>query len=290
MEMPLILVTNDDGIDSFGLWAAVEAVMPLGEVLVVAPDRQWSGGGRSMPPYVSGRMTPYVRWVNGERVAAWAVDASPALAVEHGLLELAPRRPALVVSGINLGLNLATEVTISGTVGAALEAAAFGLPALAVSLEMESSYHLSDGIQADYVAAQSFTQRFAWHLLSYGLPQSADVLNVNVPAVATSETPWRVTRLSRQRYFEPVAPNRAKGEGRPGYRVIRDPLQAEMDSDIWAVAVERAVSVTPLSLDLTARVDPGWMDQELRLGDGECRVALDDLRWFWPCTQTAVAV
>lgn len=70
MEQPLILVTNDDGIESRGLWAAVEAVLPLGEVLVVAPDRQWSGGGHSMPPDVTGRLTPASRRVNGTHVTA----------------------------------------------------------------------------------------------------------------------------------------------------------------------------------------------------------------------------
>ncbi len=113
MEQPLILVTNDDGIESRGLWAAVEAVLPLGEVLVVAPDRQWSGGGRSMPPDVTGRLTPASRWVNGTYVTAYAVDASPALAVTHAVMELAPRPLSLVVSGINSGANLGIEVTIA---------------------------------------------------------------------------------------------------------------------------------------------------------------------------------
>jgi 5'-nucleotidase len=126
MERPLILVTNDDGITSKGLWAAVEAVLPLGEVLVVAPDCQWSGAGRSMPHYVTGRLMDATREVHGRRVTAYGIDASPALAVEHGVLELAPRAPSLVVSGINFGANLGSDVTISGTVGAALEAGHLG--------------------------------------------------------------------------------------------------------------------------------------------------------------------
>ena len=89
MEVPLILVTNDDGIDSVGLWAVAEALLPLGEVLVVAPDRQWSGGGRSMPRDVTGRIRPASREINGQRVEGFAVDASPALAVDHGVIELA---------------------------------------------------------------------------------------------------------------------------------------------------------------------------------------------------------
>ncbi len=253
MEQPLILVTNDDGIDSKGLWAAVEAVLPLGEVLVIAPDRQWSGGGRSMPPNVTGRVQAVERQVNGERVTAYAVDASPALAVIHGVIEFAPRRPSLVVSGINSGANLGIEVTVSGTVGAALEGGAFGIPALAVSLEMGPAYHLTADNGADYSAAMAFTRRFARHLLASALPHDVDAFSINVPSDATADTPWRFTHLSRHRYFIPLPPDRANGEGRPGYKLIED-FQAEIDSDVQTVTVDQVVSVTPLSLDLTSRV------------------------------------
>jgi len=255
MKRPLILVTNDDGIDSPGLWAAVEAVLSLGEVLVVAPDRQWSGGGRAMPPDVSGRLRYAPRTVQGKQVPAFSVDASPALAVVHAVLELALRRPALVVSGINHGLNPATEVTVSGTVGAALEGAAFGIPALAVSLEMDVAYHLTGHDETDYTAAKSFTQQFARRLLAGPLPFDVDVLNVNIPAGATPATPWQVARLARQRYFVPTPPDRATGQGRPGYKDLDTTQLTEAGSDVWALRVERAVAVTPLSLDLTSRVD-----------------------------------
>jgi 5'-nucleotidase len=254
MKPPLILVTNDDGISSQALWAAAEAVLPLGEVLVVAPDRQWSGGGRSVPPHVTGRILPATREINGQHVTAYAVDASPALAVIHGVLELAPRRPSLVVSGINLGSNLGIEVTISGTVGAALEASAFGIPALAVSLEMDPAYHFADDAPVDYSTAMSFTQLFADRLLTFAVPGDVDVLNVNIPSGTVPPTSWRLTRLSRCRYFVPVAPNRASGEGRPGYQLTEDAEQAELNSDVRAVKVDRVVSVTPLSLDLSSRV------------------------------------
>ena len=255
MEQPLILVTNDDGIESRGLWAAVEAVLPLGEILVVAPDRQWSGGGRSMPPGVTGHIQPVKRRVNGEQVTAYAVDASPALAVVHGVVELAPHLPALVVSGINSGANLSIEVTISGTVGAALEGSAFGIPSLAVSLEMDPTYHFTYDNGTDYSAAMAFTQQFARQWLTCVLPYDVDVLSVNVPSDATPHTPWRLTRLSRHRYFISLPPDRANGQGRPGYKLIEDIRQTEPDSDIRALKVDRIVSVTPLSLDLTSRVD-----------------------------------
>jgi 5'-nucleotidase len=277
MHRPLIMVTNDDGFESEGLWAVVEAVLPLGEVLVVAPDRQWSGAGRSMPYHVTGRVTSTVVQVDGLPVVAHAVDGSPALAVQHGVLELAPRRPALVVSGINFGYNLGGEVTISGTVGAALEAGAFGIPALAVSLEMGAAYHLSGDGTADYTAAKAFTCDLANRLLAGTLPADVHALSVNVPRDATPNTPWRVTHLSRCRYFSPTAPNRNNGQGRPGYRLLEATGQCEPGSDIYTVHVARMVSVTPLSLDLTSRVGLASLESYLH-GDGRATSAL---LWTW---------
>ena len=262
MEKPLILITNDDGIESKGLWAVVEALLPLGELLVVAPDRQWSGAGRSMPHHVTGRLTPADRKVQGQWVRAYAVDATPALAVLHGLLELAERKPGLLVSGINYGENLSVEVTISGTVGAALEAAAEAIPALAISLAMPISQHLTGGEMVDYSAAQAFAGRFSRLLLERRMPFDVDVLNVNLPSDATPETPWRLARLLRRRYFEPTAPERDNGgSARPGYRLMSAPVATEPDSDVHLLVAQGFVTVTPLSLDMTSRVDFGELQE-----------------------------
>jgi 5'-nucleotidase len=171
------------------------------------------------------------------------------------MTELAPRRPSLVISGINFGTNLGTEITISGTVGAALEGGAFGIPSMAVSLEMDPAYHLEGDDSVDYAASMAFTHQFAWHLLTSTLPHDVDALNVNIPSDATPHTPWRLTRLSRRRYYVPLAPDRANGEGRPGYSLMGDVRQAEAGSDIRTVKADRIVSVTPLSLDLTSRAN-----------------------------------
>ncbi len=282
---PLILVTNDDGFESDGLWAVVEAVLTLGEVLVVAPDRQWSGAGRSMPPHVTGQLVQGTLEFESQRVMAYAVDASPALAVIHGVTELASRRPSLVISGINSGANLGTEVTVSGTVGAALEGGAFGIPSLAVSLEMDAAYHLTGDDSADYTAARAFTRLFAKRLLAHGMPYDVQALNVNIPSDATPDTPWWLARLSRRRYYLPQAPDRANGQGRPGYLQIYEPEQAEFDSDVWAVMVDRVVSVTPLSLDLTSRTDFGTLDSCFRDQSGTC----PEREWVLPMTETALS-
>lgn len=261
MEHPLILVSNDDGISSEGLWAVVEAVVPLGDVLVVAPDKQWSGAGRCMPHTVTGAYRELHRRVLGYDVMAYAVDASPALAVEHGILEFAPREPDLVISGINFGANVSVDVTISGTVGAALEAGSFGIPSLAVSLEMNSAFYLTGDSSADYSAAQAYCYRLAETLLRNGMPHGVDVLNVNIPSDATPHTPWRHTRLSRFRYFSPLRPDRAQAHARPRYEIIRDPSITEPNSDLYVLLVDRQITITPLTLDLTLPTSGYLFDQ-----------------------------
>lgn len=264
MASPLILVTNDDGIRSAGLRAAVEALAPLGELLVVAPNRQWSGAGRSMPITVTHESAAVEYTLkDGRSVAAYEVDATPAHCVIHAMLHFAERRPALVVSGINFGENVSTEVTISGTIGAALEAATFHVPALAVSVEMAVENHLSGDDDEDYGAAGAFTRRFARRLLEDPLPFDADLLSINLPRTATSDTPWHLTRLSRHRYFIPVPADRDNGGTRPGYRVMDGPENAEPGSDIWCIHHLHHVSVTPISLDLTSRADFGALEEQL---------------------------
>jgi 5'-nucleotidase len=253
-SVPLILITNDDGITSPGLLAAAQAALPLGEILVVAPNRQWSGAGRSMPR-AKGRITPFTMEIDGQPVAAYQTDAAPALVVLHALHELAPRPPALLISGINYGENLGSDVTISGTVGAALQAAVCGVPALAASLQTPKETHArpSDGV--DFSAAIHFTRLFAQRMLGTSLPFDVDVLKLDVPDDATPKTPWRLTRVSHQPYFVTVPPRRTSLTDplTLDYDTTIHPDRAEPDSDIYALAVDRIVSIAPLSIDLTSR-------------------------------------
>jgi len=263
---PQILLTNDDGIRSPGLWAAAEALSRLGFVTVAAPRNQSSGAGRSMPSTSDGAIVEEHVTVGGKTWSVYAVGGAPAQAVQHALLELMPRRPDLVVSGINYGENLGSGVTVSGTVGAALEGSAAGVPSLAVSLETDTSYHLSHSDEIDFSAAAHFTEVFARKLLAGERVADVDVLKVDVPSDATPETSWRVTRLSRVKYFVPFAPQRSRLDepGRVGYRVEVDEAEVEPDSDIYALQVARQVAVTPLSLDLTSRVDLADLERRLR--------------------------
>jgi len=253
----LILVTNDDGIASPGLHAAAAAMEKLGEVLIVAPERQQSGMGRSMPPGYEGRITRRALALNGRTVEAYAVDGSPAQAVLHAIVELAPRKPDLVVSGINYGENVGSGITVSGTVGAAMEGADWGIPAIAFSLQTPPEYYLSHSGDVDTRAAAYWLAFFARRILSEGLPRGVDLLKIDVPQSATPATHWRYTRSSRQRYFCPIKPQRASldGPGPMGYEIRYDLDTLEKDGDIRAVMVDRVIAVTPLTLDLTARME-----------------------------------
>lgn len=254
-QPPLILITNDDGIDSPGLAAAAAALDPLGDLLIVAPRTQQSGAGRSLPLHHDGRLFEAVVQTGGNTWAGYSAHASPAQAVQHALLELADRKPALAVSGINYGENLTVSVTISGTVGAALEAAAHGVPALAVSLQVDPSLHIHYNDSVDFSAAMHFTRLFAERWIRAEPILDVDVLKIDIPASATKDTSWKITRLERRPYYIPVAPIRKQlgDEGRIGYRMAEG-NPTDGDTDVAAL-VGGAVSVTPLSLDMTSRID-----------------------------------
>ena len=256
-EKTQILLTNDDSINSPGLWAAAEALAPLGFVHVVAPRVQQTSMGRALPRESDGIIDARTLTVNGKEWQVYAVGGSPAQAFLHGYYEVLGFKPDLVVSGINYGENVASGITISGTVGAALEAATLGIPALAISLETPVSQHFNLSPDVDFSVAGYFTRYFTEKLLKTEMPFDVGVLKVDVPNDATPETPWVVTRQSRERYFYPVPadPGNAQGSRNMSYVVKLDQGEPEPDSDLRVVKIDRKVSVTPLSFDLTARVD-----------------------------------
>ena len=254
---PLILITNDDGIASKGILAAAEACTPLGEVLICAPLNQQSGAGRSMPPTFEGRIFPRELSIAGHTRAAYAVEGTPAQVVQHGLFEIAERPVDLVVSGINYGENLGEGVTVSGTIGAALESASFKVPSIAISLETSQEQHYSLSDEIDFSTAGHFLRFMARRVLEQGLPPHTGILKIEIPSTATPQTDWRWTRLSQVRYFLPVKPHRRRPDdpGPMGYEAIATFEHVEHDSDVWAVRVDRVVAVTPLTTDFTASID-----------------------------------
>ena len=235
-EAPLILITNDDGVAAPGIQALRAALAEVGEVIVAAPDRERSAASHSISldrPLRVDELEPGV----------FSIDGTPVDCVYLGLLHLVPRRPALVVSGINNGFNLGSDVFYSGTVAGAVEGALRGVPALAVSLERRRPQ--------DFSHAAAFARALAAEMIRRGpgvLPD-ASLLSVNLPAGPISG--YRVTFLGRRVYRDQVEA-RQDLRGR-SYYWIGGPEENATDlpgSDLTAVRSGLA-SVTPLSLDLT---------------------------------------
>ncbi|AMQ19332.1 5'/3'-nucleotidase SurE [Thermococcus peptonophilus] len=245
-----ILVTNDDGIYSNGIRAAVKALSSLGEVYVVAPLFQRSASGRAMTLHrpIRARLVD----VPGAKVA-YGIDGTPTDSVIFALARFGDFD--LAVSGINLGENLSTEITVSGTASAAIEAATHEIPSIAISLEVEWGKTLGEGEGIDFSVASHFLKRIATSVPKKGLPSGVDMLNVNVPSDATPETGITITRLARRRYC-PTVEERVDPRGYSYYWIVgRKTETFEPGTDAYALKIERKVSVTPINIDMTARVD-----------------------------------
>ena len=261
---PLIFISNDDGIHSPGLKAAAEAVHTLGDVLVVAPSKQQSGTGGSVQGKKDEFLRPINFAINGKSLSAYHCDCSPGLTLLHGMAVLCQNRlPDLVISGFNYGVNIGPGITGSGTVGAAFHAAIHGVPALAVSLEVDPELHFIYG-DVDWNAAIHFTRYFAEIVLDRKMPPGVEILKIDIPTNATADTPWKVTRLSRTPYFlysipSPTLQSRV-GDART--KTVEKRL-LEKESDVHAVFVEKVVSVTPLTIDCTANAAPSNVHQSL---------------------------
>ncbi|NJD75602.1 MAG: 5'/3'-nucleotidase SurE [Candidatus Methanoperedens sp.] len=261
--MTKILLTNDDGVYSTGLKAAYDSVQDLGEVIVVAPSSQKSGVGRGISIFEPLRVS--FACVNGFR--AYAVAGTPTDSVIIGLFSIMKEHPDLVLSGFNVGENISTDaVTTSGTIGAALEAASYGIPAIAASIQVLDEGDKFDDHRAysyDFEVGIKIVNRIAKNVIKKGLPDGVDLLNINIPRHATMDTEIEITRLARKIFLTGVE-KRNDPRGRPYYwingELIRD---AEEGTDVKAVMKKGNISVTPLSLDSTTRADFRKIDELL---------------------------
>jgi 5'-nucleotidase len=264
-EPPLILLTNDDGVSSPGLQAAAEAVVGLGELLVVAPATQQTAMSRAfVTDPAAGVIKQVELQIAGLAVPGYAITGSPVMAVTHAVLELAGRPIALCVSGINYGENIGGAIGVSGTVGAAFEADAHGIPAIAAAITAQTSEWRTFGA-VDWTAARHFTWLLASQVLADGMPAGVSVLNLNVPRSATTRTELRKTVQGRQPYYarrRPEAPRPLEQPYQFAVDVVIDPDQLEPGTDIHAIVRDHVVSVTPLTWQQTAITD--WMPA----GDG----------------------
>jgi 5'-nucleotidase len=226
-------VTNDDGVHAPGIRALAEALHALGEVWVVAPDREVSACAQSLT---------LTRPLRAEKVEprVFAVDGTPADCVNLAVVKLLPRRPHMVVSGINRGGNMGDDVFYSGTVGGAREATFHGLPAIAISLAARSDL--------DYGPAAQVASRIASLVVDHGLPERT-LLNVNVPQ--GRPTGIAIT-VQGQRSHEGTILEGLDPRHQTYYWIEegRDQWVSDEMSDIFAVR-SGIVSITPLQSDTT---------------------------------------
>ncbi|MEN3026772.1 MAG: 5'/3'-nucleotidase SurE [Chlorobiota bacterium] len=239
--MMRILVTNDDGIEAPGLHALADALRPLGEVVIVAPDRQQSAVGHAVTVSEPLRVVPFR--LDGHSVG-YAVNGTPADCVKLAVTTLLPWRPDVVASGINHGRNTAVNILYSGTVSAATEGTLLGIPSIAFSLD---AYEL----EADFSAAAFVARYLVEHLPRLGLPPGT-LLNVNIPALPLERI--RGIRITRQgtSVWRDWYERRRDPWGREYFWLAGEYLLADSDPDADDVALTQGyVSVTPIRYELT---------------------------------------
>lgn len=258
-EEPIILITNDDGITAPGIANLIEAMRPLGKLVVVAPDSPQSGMGHAITIGDPLRLEDVDLF---EGVEAYQCSGTPVDCVKLAVDKILHRKPDLCVSGINHGSNSSINVIYSGTMSAAMEAAIEGVPAIGFSL-LNYSFH------ADFTASQHYARLIAEQVMCYGLPDGT-LLNVNLPDLPLDKVKGlKLCRQAKARWEEEFE-ERLDPRGRKyfwltGKFVIYDEGD---DTDEWALK-NGYVSVVPLLFDLTARhalnyLQDKWEIKELK--------------------------
>jgi len=239
---PLILISNDDGITAPGIRNLVEAMKPLGEIVIVAPDSPQSGMGHAVT--ISKPLRLDKTDIYGD-ILAYQCSGTPADCVKLAVDKVLHRKPDLMVSGINHGSNSSINVLYSGTMSAAMEAAIEGIPAVGFSL-CDYAYH------ADFTLSRKIAHNVAANILAHGLP-SATLLNVNIPSVQADE--FKGIKVCRQavakwkeEFDERVDPYGRRYFWLTGKFINNDKGD---DTDEWALANNYA-SMVPVHFDLTA--------------------------------------
>jgi 5'-nucleotidase len=240
MKRPLILVSNDDGYDSPGIIALAKALRSFADVEIAAPATQQSAVGHAITVQMPLRAR---RFDLGKGHAGWAVEGTPADSVKLATSSLMDRKPDMIVSGINHGMNTSINVIYSGTVSAATEGAILGYPSIAIS-------HASHSMRADLRGATAFARKIVREVLRRGLPKST-LLNVNVPNVPPEEIAGVALTKQGKSWWDDGYEPRQDPSGRDYYWLVgkyvwdKDPLADDV------ALRKKMISVTPLHYQLT---------------------------------------
>ena len=243
MERPLILVTNDDGINAPGIRTLISIMKDIGDIVVVAPDSPQSGMGHAITinsTLHSSRITP-----KDSEITEYSCSGTPADCVKLAINELMPRKPDLCVSGINHGSNSSINVIYSGTMSAAIEAGIEGVPAIGFSL-------LDYRWNADFEQSKNFINMITLNALNNGIPKGV-VLNVNIPSVRKSDI--KGVKICRQAmaYWIEEFDKRKNPLGQEYYWLTGKFINEDLgeDTDEWALN-NNFISIVPVKFDLTA--------------------------------------
>ena len=243
MAKPLILVTNDDGINAPGIRTLISVMKDVGEIVVVAPDSPQSGMGHAITinsTLHSSRITP-----KNSEIIEYSCSGTPADCVKLAINELMPRKPDLCVSGINHGSNSSINVIYSGTMSAAIEAGIEGVPAIGFSL-LDYSWN------ADFSQSKDLIRKITLNALNNGIPKGV-VLNVNIPAVKKSEIKGvKICRQAKAYWIEEFD-KRKYPLGQEYYWLTGKFVNKDKgeDTDEWALK-NNYISIVPVEFDLTA--------------------------------------
>lgn len=239
-----------------GLWALHEVLAEIGNIIVVAPERPRSATSMSLTFHKPLRISR----VAIEGVQAYVVSGNPADCVSLGVNRILRKKsPSVVVAGINPGDNVSVQVVFaSGTVAAAIQAAILGIPAIAFSLTVpEDKVPTRDEYSTKYRDLLKVAKEVVRWAVDVGLPKGVDFLNANFPSEVNLRTPIRVTRLALRKYDDYVV-RRVDLRGRPYYwqwGTIKPEREFESGTDVHAIHGEHAISVTPLSLNMSTTAE-----------------------------------
>lgn len=236
-----ILLTNDDGIQAPGIAALWNELASIAEVSVVAPDSEKSATSQAITVHHPIRVDKYN--INNSKVKAWRIGGTPTDCVKIAVEALMSEPPQIIISGINQGANMGTDVLYSGTVSAAIEGAMHGIPSIAVSLDSWNT--------ANFLPAAKFTKKLALTLVNNTLPPHT-LLNVNIPDLSEEQLgSTRITKLGVRQY-ENTFERRLDPRGRIYYWMGGSLAEVENEADTDVVAVKNGhISVTPVHFDLT---------------------------------------
>lgn len=241
-KRPLIFVTNDDGIEAKGIHSLIEMVKPFGDVVTVAPFHVHSGKSHAITVEIPIRYKLVREW---ENVKVYGCTGTPVDSVKLAFSAIMPRKPDLIVSGINHGSNASVSVVYSGTMGAVIEGCLNGIPSVGFSL-------LDFDPDADFTASVHYGQKIIKHVLEDGLPETT-CLNVNVPRGPLEQVKGiRVCRQAkgvwREEFERRLDPRKGEYFWLTGYFVNHE--NGATDTDEWALS-NHYVSVVPIKVDFT---------------------------------------